>query len=60
MGFPFVILFTLITLIWGRKKLDQRPLLTFFSAACVVALLLFAGWGLYWGGFPEFSAVGLI
>ena len=60
MGLPFAIIITLLTLIWGRKKLAQRPIFTFFFVACLVAFVLFAGWGLYWGGFPQFSDVGLI
>jgi hypothetical protein len=60
LGLPFTMIFTLLVLIWGRKKLSQRPLLAFFSIMCLVAVSLFLGWGLYWGGFPEFSAVGLI
>ena len=53
LGLPFVILYTLLTLIWGRKTLAQRPLLAFFFASFLVAFILFAGWGLYWGGFPQ-------
>jgi hypothetical protein len=60
LGLPFAILITLLTLIWGRRKLAQQPVLAFFFFACLVAILLFAGWGLYWGGFPQFSDVGLI
>ncbi len=60
LGLPFTIIITLLTLIWGRKKLAQQPILAFFSIACLVALILFAGWELYWGGFPQFTDVGLI
>ena len=60
LGFPFAIVFTLVTLIWGRKMLSRAPLLAFFFVALLVATIFFAGWGLYWGGFPEFSEVGLI
>jgi hypothetical protein len=34
--------------------------LGFFFVACLVAALLFTAWGLYWGGFPQFSEVGLV
>ena len=34
--------------------------LAFFFIACLVAVVLFGGWGLYYGGFPQFSDVGLI
>lgn len=60
LGFPFAIVFTLLILVWGRKKLPECPLLAFFFTACLVAVVLFTGWGLYWGGFPQFSDVGLI
>jgi hypothetical protein len=60
LGLPFAIIITLLTLIWGRKKLAQQPILAFFFIACLVAVILFGGWGLYWGGFPQFTDVGLI
>lgn len=60
MGFPFAIAVALFGLIWGRNKLAQRPVLAFFFVSCIVAILLFSGWGLYWGGFPQFTAVGII
>jgi hypothetical protein len=58
-GLPFACLVTLFG-VWGRKKLGRQPLLAFFCIACALALLLYIGWGLYWGGFPEFSEVGII
>ncbi len=60
MGLPFAVIITLLTLIRGRQKLARQPILAFFFIACLVAVVLFAGWGLYWRGFPQFSAVGLI
>ena len=60
MGLPFALIITLLTLIWGRKKLAQQPILAFFFIACLVAVVLFGGWRLYYGGFPQFSDVGLI
>ena len=60
LGLPFIAIFTLLVLIWGRRKLSNQPLLAFFLIACIVAAIMFLGWGLYWGGFPEFSEVGLI
>jgi hypothetical protein len=60
LGLPSTVIITLLTLILGRKKLAQRPLMAFFFVAFLVATLLFAGWGLYWGGFPQFTDVGLI
>jgi hypothetical protein len=60
MGLPFAGLVTLFSLVWGRKKLGQQPLLAFLFVACLVALLFFVGWGLVWGGFPEITEVGII
>lgn len=60
LGLTFALLVVLFTLIWGRGKLASHPVLAFFFVSCLVALLLFAAWGLYWGGFPQFSDVGLI
>jgi len=52
LGLPFVTIVSLLVLIWGREKLVQQPVLAFFFATSLFAFLLFAGWGLYWGGFP--------
>ena len=60
LGMPFALILTLVTLIWGRKRLANQPLLSFFFISCLLASILFIGWGIYWGGFPEFSEVGLI
>jgi hypothetical protein len=60
LGFPFALILTLIGLLWGRKKLANHPLLAFFFVSCLLATILFIGWGWYWGGFPEISEVGLI
>lgn len=53
LGFPFAVAISIMTLIWGRQRLEKQPLLAFFFVAFLVAALLFTGWGLYWGGFPE-------
>lgn len=60
LGLPFAAIVTGLTLVRGRRTLGQRPLAAFFGLACLVALLLFAVWGLYWKGFPQFTDVGLI
>ena len=52
LGLPLVTSVSLLILIWGRGKLAQQPILAFFFAAFLFTFLLFAGWGLYWGGFP--------
>ncbi len=51
-GLPFSALVVAITLVWGLKKLAQRPVLAFFFTAYAFTFLLLAGWGLAWGGFP--------
>lgn len=60
LGLPFALIVVTFALIWGRRMLAQRPVLAFFFVSCLVAVLLFAGWGLYWNGFPQFSDVGLV
>jgi hypothetical protein len=60
LGLPFVVIVALLGLIWGRRYMAHKPLLAFFFISCLLAALLFAGWGLYWGGFPQFTEVGLI
>jgi hypothetical protein len=57
---PYALLVVIFTLVWGRTKLRRQPLLAFFFVTCLVATLLFLGWGLYWGGLPQFSEVGII
>jgi hypothetical protein len=56
LGLPFAVIIALVMLIWGRQKLKDRPLLAFFFATFLVAIVLLASWGLYWGGFPEPTA----
>ncbi len=60
MGLPFVLLVTFFGLVWGRRRFSQQPLFAFFFVSCLVALLFYIGWGVYWGGFPEFSEVGWV
>jgi hypothetical protein len=59
-GVPFAALTVVVIAIWGRHDLRAKPVVTFFLVAFGVALLVFLGWGLYWGGLVEPSAVGLI
>ena len=59
-GLPFTILVVILSFLVVRKDFTQRPVATFFFVSCLFALILFVGWGLYWGGFPEFSEVGII
>lgn len=60
LGITFTTLVTLFALIWGRISFSRHPMLLFFFVACVVATILFIGWGVYWQGLPEFSEVGII
>lgn len=59
-GIFFTIIIPLVILIWGRDKLKTGPLTSFYFISCLLALLLIAGWCIYWGGCPEFSDVGII
>jgi hypothetical protein len=60
MGLPFAILAVIFALLWGRKSPGKQPVLFFFLVGYSIAILLFAVWGIWQGGFPEFSEVGLI
>ena len=60
LGVPFAAGVVLFVLIWGRKYLRQQPIMAFFFVSYSIACLFFLGWGLYWGGLPEFSKVGII
>jgi len=59
-GIPFAVIAAVFGLVWGRKKLGQQPLLLFFTVSYAIATVLFAGWGIYWGGLPQFSELGII
>ena len=59
LGYPASAIFVAFTLISQRKHLHQRPLLAFFFSTCLLAFILFSGWGLYWGYFPQPSEVGI-
>ena len=56
----FAILAVLFGLIWGRKRMTQQPVATFFFISYAVAVLFFIGCGVYWRGLPQFSEVGLL
>lgn len=43
-----------------RNRFRHVPVLAFFGMAHLFTLLLTSGWGLWWGGLPEFSQIGLI
>jgi hypothetical protein len=57
MGLPFAV----VVSIYGISRWKKRgPIATFLTVGSLVAVLFFLGWGLYWGGFPEFSEVGIL
>lgn len=60
LGVPFAGGVVLFSLVWGRKRLRQQPILAFFFVSYLIACLFFFGWGIYWGGLPEFSQIGII
>jgi hypothetical protein len=60
LGFAFALFVATIGLVWGRRRLAVQPVLAFFVIACLLACVLFTGWGFYWGGFPQLTEVGLI
>ena len=60
LGVPAAVAVVVFVLLRGRGQLRTQPLLLFFFVTGLVATLLFLGWGLYWGGLPEFSQVGLL
>ena len=60
MGLPFAILAIVFILIWGRNHLREQPLQVFLLSGYSVAIVLFAVWGIWQGGLPEFSKVGII
>jgi hypothetical protein len=43
---------------WGLRRRGRAPELLVPAYAVTIACLL--GWGLYWGGFPQFSELGWI
>jgi hypothetical protein len=59
-GLPAAILIVLWIAFSKRRIIASHNLVGFFLVGYAVALVLFLGWYLYWGGFPEFSEVGII
>ncbi len=60
MGLPLAALFVATCLLFARRGLSRQPTLYFFLLAYSISILLFATWGIWQGGFPEFSEVGII
>lgn len=59
-GLPAAVLVLLAILAKRRSHIRSASLVAFFFLGYALALVLFAAWFAYWGGFPEFSATGLI
>lgn len=60
LGLPAAIIIPLGLLLLKRPQIRTHNLIAFFFVGYVIATILFVGWFLYWGGFPEFSEVGII
>jgi hypothetical protein len=62
LGIPYAVLVAGVLLFSkkNRMRTSESPVLTFTALAYGFAALLFLGWGLYWHGMPEPSAVGII
>ncbi len=55
---PFSVLVVIFAVVWGRTQFRRQPLMTFFTVAFGVALLVFLAWWLAWGCFASpFDAV---
>jgi hypothetical protein len=58
---PLVLPFCVAYLAWSLAKgRPFPPVRRFYTLGALVSILLFAIWGIWHRGFPEFSAVGLI
>jgi hypothetical protein len=60
LGIFTALLVVIIFLIWGKRRLREEPLIFFFFISFIVTLIFCIGWAIYWGGFPEFSDIGII
>ncbi len=59
-GLPAAVLIPLVILAFHRRDLRTHNLVAFFFVGYLLAVVLFLAWYAYWGGFPEFSEVGLL
>lgn len=59
LGIGFAVAVAVFALL-RRRDLRSRPILLFFAITYALSLVLFLAWGLYWGGLPQFSEVGLL
>lgn len=60
LGLPAAALIVVGLLIGKRNDIRTKNLIAFFFLAYLLSLLLFTAWFARWGGFPEFSEVGLL
>lgn len=60
LGLPAAVLIVLWIVFSRGRVAGKHNLAGFFLVGYAVAIALFLGWYLYWGGFPEFSEVGII
>jgi hypothetical protein len=59
LGLPFAVILSVVGLL-RRNDLRRQPLTAFLFGAHLVAAILFAIWFVRFGGFPQFSELGLI
>lgn len=59
LGLPFAAIVAVVGLV-SRSEWRAQPVAAFFYLAHGLALILFAIWFVRWGGFPQFSELGLI
>ena len=60
LGLPAAVLVVVWLLVRKRNDIKTMNLIGFFFVAYAIALLLFAVWFARWGGFPQFSQLGLL
>jgi hypothetical protein len=59
LGLPAAVIISIIGLL-RLRELRRQPVTAFYFAAHALATILFAIWFVRWGGFPQFSELGLI
>jgi hypothetical protein len=59
LGLPFAVIIVL-WMLTQRSQLRRQPITAFFLTAHGLALILFAFWFIRYGGFPQFSELGII
>ncbi len=59
LGLPFALVVSGLGVRW-RGSVRQQPVTAFFITAHLLACVLFLIWFVRWGGFPQFSELGMI